>query len=427
MKRINLVLIIIVVICSVFLYGCDEGCDSSLQSTNNSLDGKTEINGDNSNNTALEKVAITVSEKEYSYYTLINEAVTDYEGDWWGECFRIIATNAQMQIELPSPHINPSVFENNYELAIIHLGKTQNGFGYHSLKKDENGYSITYDYLGKTVENDIIYEGSFTTSYVIVPKEHIEYFDGYRAISINARKKDNTKINPLTHSKGELLQKAEAWIIDRNSEIVSQYGLGNFNESLFDTNGKALILYIPNKIDENFVKEITVENSLVKLTVENYIDALDRKNESIYFYQIPSIDTSKLPNDFRVDVTVENISVPSVPTSAYLEPNIDVADAILIAQESFFAHNNTEKTEGFIWTPKCISGESDLYWYILITGKTISAQDDNKEDTVREDLDCIYIISKATGEIVDITAPKYIETEDWNQPTPKKTGDGGVS
>ena len=101
-----------------------------------------------------------------------------------------------------------------------------------------------------------------------------------------------------------------------------------------------------------------------------------------------------------------------MPTGAYLEPNIDVADAIMIAQTSFFEHKNPEKIEDFVWTPKCINGKSDLYWYILIMGKTVSSQDNNKEDTIKEDLDCIYIISKATGEIVDIITPKYIETED---------------
>lgn len=159
--------------------------------------------------------------------------------------------------------------------------------------------------------------------------------------------------------------------------IISTYSGGTYGFDISDA-----------KVDGNRVFFTT--NKYIKSGIHDMWQATD-----YCIVLVPKQELGELPNDIS--------SVIDMQVGVYIDGNvktpIDIGDAILIAQNHFFATYDTTLPEGFIYTAKWIDGENDDYWYILIYQKDIN----NPENLI--DGGCFtYIINKSTGEIVDIEA-----------------------
>ncbi|MBO5338340.1 MAG: hypothetical protein J6A96_01420 [Clostridia bacterium] len=159
--------------------------------------------------------------------------------------------------------------------------------------------------------------------------------------------------------------------------IISTYSGGTYGFDISDA-----------KVDGNRVFFTT--NKYIKSGIHDMWQATD-----YCIVLVPKQELGELPNDIS--------SVIDMQVGVYIDGNvktpIDIGDAILIAQNHFFATYDTTLPEGFIYTAKWIDGENDDYWYILIYQKDIN----NPENLIVGG--CFtYIINKSTGEIVDIEA-----------------------
>ena len=159
--------------------------------------------------------------------------------------------------------------------------------------------------------------------------------------------------------------------------IISTYSGGTYGFDISDA-----------KVDGNRVFFTT--NKYIKSGIHDMWQATD-----YCIVLVPKQELGELPNNIS--------SVIDMQVGVYIDGNvktpIDIGDAILIAQNHFFATYDTTLPEGFIYTAKWIDGENDDYWYILIYQKDIN----NPENLI--DGGCFtYIINKSTGEIVDIEA-----------------------
>ena len=380
----------------------NEQNSTNAKDDNSTLDSSTvDKNEEAQNDVEINEIVLTTDDVENVYYPIIQNAVFNSEYVEFynieGCYFQIISSYEEYNKIINSPsNVDPLVFEENYVLCISRAA----GIGYYDFEYLNGRYSISvdsyypYGQSGAQSEPEFIFT-SQSVDFVVIPKTECECFDGFREITVNKVEKSRVSLEFGEHDSNVALpEKLQAWKM--NEFLAKKYGL-TFDIAKNDYANSILIFLPQNPTSDFLITQSRTENGKLYLTVEKYTDYQNSylKSNAVKFYLLRDIDSEALDENFSVYVTVKAVGSPFVPT-VEIPVNIDVADAILIAQDHFFKTFAKELPDGYIYTAKYTT-ENEKYWGISIFDKCIG-----EDSTGRIDDDYNYFIDKVNGEIIRI-------------------------
>jgi len=376
---------------------CSENDNGTLDSS--TIDKNDELQSEN--DVAKNEIVLTVDDDaENTYYPTLKNAVFNSDCvefyNMKGCYFQIISSYEEFNKIIVSPsNIDPAVFEKNYILCISRSA----GIGYYDFKCEDEKYSISsdcYSSYGHGIKNETdAVITSQSIDFVVVPKTEVEYVDGYQEITVNKVEKNRKPLGFVGHDgTATLPEKLQAW--KTNASLIKEYGL-TFDGIKGDYESSILVFSPEEPTCDFLVTKSRIENGNLYLECEKYTSKQNSylNNHDVKFYLLNDIDIDTLSENFNVYVTVREVSAPLAPIIE-ISINVDLADAILIAQNHFFNTFAKELPDGYIYTAKHAK-ESEKYWNISIFDKGI-----NESYTESIDDNYVYVIDKTNGEIVRI-------------------------
>ena len=259
-----------------------------------------------------------------------------------GAYLKFVETYDELLTYIVPSELDSSVFDSNYVVCVKQFfydgGHKKRLIGYYDLNCDDSKYSIALDYY-KSVDQ-VPHEQEFKsyeyTTYIIVPKNSVEYSEQLQQITVNGRNDiedeyyvdDDGNTFPISDKKtshsyithnacAPLPERTTAWIIEKGSELEKSYGLEYYNK--YSKINFRVILYLPNEPKCDFmITEKEIKDGNLYITVEEYSQYTNRylDNNDVKFYDLYIQDTSELSENFNVYVLVKTVTNSGIDIQA---------------------------------------------------------------------------------------------------------------
>ncbi|MBR2444148.1 MAG: hypothetical protein IKB27_01975 [Clostridia bacterium] len=258
-----------------------------------------------------------------------------------GAYLKFIATYEDLSTYITPAEFDSSLFDLNYVVCVKQFfyddAHEKKLIGYYDLKYSDGKYNIGLDYY-KSVEqvpHEQFAEPYEYTTYIIVPKESVEYTEQLQQITVNGKndievfsyadnEDGNTVIDGdiqiegsvnkkshyyITHDPSAALpEKSTAWVIEKGLELEKTYGLEYYDKHReIDFR---VVLYLPNEPEYDFIiTEKEIKNGNLYLTIEEYTQYTNEylnKND-VKFYDLLIPNSEMLSDNFDVYILVESV------------------------------------------------------------------------------------------------------------------------
>ena len=344
-KTLSIFLIMLVII------GMFASCNVNEEPTNtdtNSDNTSSDTGTDTSVNANLHekygnKVYFAIEEKDI-YYSEIREyekvsncfdIPKDAEGlKKIGTYLKFIETYDELLTYIVPAELDSSIFDSNY-VACVKLFFYDDAhkirlIGYYDLACSDGKYNISLDYYKS--EDQVPHEQEAKsyeyTTYIIVPKNSVEYSEQLQQITVNGRNDimedecyvdDDGNAVPIPDKKpshgyithnasAPLPERTTVWVVEKGSELEKSYGLEYPNK--YSEINFRVILYLPNEPKCDFmITEKEIKNGNLYVTVEEYSQYTNEYliENDVKFYDLYIQDTSELVDNFDVYILVKTI------------------------------------------------------------------------------------------------------------------------
>ena len=320
--------------------------NSTLNNTNIDSNGDTNNNLKNDNSSELcEKYGNKVyfgCEEKTTYYSEIREykeisncfeVPSDENGTKKvGAYLKFIETYDELSTYILPAEFDSSIFDSNYVACIKQFfyddAHEKRLIGYYDLNFSDGKYYISLDYYKSIdqVPHEQTADPYEITTYIIVPKNSVEYAEQLQQITVNGRNDIEDEIHMdddhlistlnesshsyITHNASATLPKTpSSWVIKTGSELEKTYGLKYHNK--YSNIDFRVVLYMPNEPNCDFIiTEKEIKNGNLYLTIEEYSQYTNdylNKND-VKFYDLYIQDTSELSENFDVYILVKTIN-----------------------------------------------------------------------------------------------------------------------
>lgn len=313
--------------------------------SNADFDSSNDSNTDNNIDTELyekygNKVYFAIEEKDI-YYPEIREyekvsncfdIPKDAEGfKKAGAYLKFVETYDELLTYIVPAELDSSIFDSNYVVCVKQFfyddTHKKRLIGYYDLNCDDSKYNIALDYYKSVdqVPHEQEAKSYEYTTYIIVPKNSVEYSEQLQQITVNGRNDiedeyyvdDEGGIIPgsIKSSHGYIMynesvalpENPTAWVMERGLALESYYGL---DYDKYSKNYFRAVIYLPIEPKYDFIiTEKVIKNGNLYLTVEEYTQYTNEylsKND-VKFYDLYIQDTSQLSDNFDVYVLVKAV------------------------------------------------------------------------------------------------------------------------
>ena len=355
MKKLFSMLIVTFILIGIF-----SSCNSNDTDTNSKTDNSTDISlndgSDISNDSSIDinsninsnlhekhgnKVYIGYEEKDI-YYPEIREyeEVSDCFDIPLGEdglkkvgaYLKFIETYDELSTYIIPTEFDSSILDLNYVVCVKQFfyddTHEKRLIGYYDLIFSEGKYNICLDYYKS--EDQVPHEQPADpyvyTSFIVVPKNSVEYTEQLQQITVNGKNDiedeiyaddegsllpspDKSSHGYVTHNASATLpENPTAWVVEKGSELEKSFGLEYYNKhSKIDFR---VVLYLPNEPKYDFIiTEKEIKNGNLYLTVEQYLQYTNDylSINDVKFYDLYIQDTSELAENFDVYILVKTV------------------------------------------------------------------------------------------------------------------------
>lgn len=359
MKKMLSIFLIMLVIIGMFA-----SCNVSEEHTNANTNDNTSTDATNDTDISVDnstelyekhgnKVYIECVEKDLYYPEIreyeevsncfdipLNENGTKKVGAY----LRFIATYEDLLTYIIPAELDSSIFDSNYIVCVKQFfyddGHEKRLIGYYELNFSDDKYNICLDYY-KSVDqapHDQVAISYEYTSFIIVPKNSVEYTEQLRQVTVNGRndiedeiyvdnsdgliqdpvendgEQINVSVNKTSHyyitynASATLPEDPTSWVIEKGSELAKSYGFEYYNK--YSEMNFKVILYLPNEPKCDFIiTEKEIKNGNLYLTIEEYTQYTNEylNQNDVKFYDLYIQDTSELVDNFDVYLLIKTI------------------------------------------------------------------------------------------------------------------------
>ena len=248
-----------------------------------------------------------------------------------GAYLKFIATYEDLSTYITPTEFDSSLFDLNYVVCIKQFfyddAHEKRLIGYYDLNYRNSKYDICLDYYKS--EDQVPHEQEskpyeFTT-YIIVPKESVEYTEQLQQITVNGMNDIEDELHAdeegsiisdydefshsyIKHKKEIILsENPVSWVVKKGSSLEKQLEL---ERDQFFNSEYNVILYLPNEPEHDFIiTEKEIKNGNLYLTIEEYTQYTNEylnKND-VKFYDLLIPNSEMLSDNFDVYILVESV------------------------------------------------------------------------------------------------------------------------
>lgn len=380
MKRI-LVSLVLTILCLLVSCGDSDTTNTTTQSqqsstgTENTAAPSVDLN-DDEHLQSTNRVFVSYASDDTVYYPELEQfhikntfTPQGALGNWQ---FKMVSSCEEFNEFFYAPNISSEIFEDNYIVYLEgpktlydeFLGTTCNfmyNVGFHSFEKINGEYSIIFDRI--SYENEGLDSSINLISYaILVPKDEIEYIDGIQRVRVYSENVVKEEIHiPYPYAEEKFPSAPNLLLIEKgkDDEEDNEYGLDLFAD-WNDEYGKVAVLHFEWNEGRLGIVGQEIKNGDLYITANSYqgFPPVERP-----LYQLCDVDVTELSENYNVYVTVNRMTIPSIPIINY---EYDEEDALDKALYYFVEHYGEELPEGFVYQAKLGEGQSLEHFYVYI-------------------------------------------------------------